>query len=194
MKKLTYSSFVLLALSCVMAVSCKSKKESTPVVKGETEVIVPCSGPEYFTTAKYFRANSIGESQDQVTSKRKALTNARNELAQAIQTTVKTVTDAYVNSREMNNREEVEERFESLNREVVDQTLSGIVTKCEKLMKTSEGTYKTYIAIELSADELVTKYNERLSKDERLKIDYDYEKFKETFNKEMDKLGNGSGN
>ena len=194
MKKLTYSSFVFLALSCVMAVSCKGKKESTPVVKGETEVIVPCSGSEYFTTAKYFRANSIGESQDQVTSKRKALTNARNELAQAIQTTVKTVTDAYVNSREMNNREEVEERFESLNREVVDQTLSGIVTKCEKLMRTSEGTYKTYIAIELSADELVTKYNERLSKDERLKIDYDYEKFKETFNKEMDKLGNGSGN
>jgi hypothetical protein len=191
MKKLTYSSFVLLALSCVMAVSCKSKKDATPTVKGETEVIVPCSGPDYFTTAKYFRANSSGESQDQVTSKKKALTNARNELAQAIQTTVKTVTDAYVNSREMNNREEVEERFESLNREVVDQTLSGIVTKCEKLMKTTDGTYKTYIAIELSADELVSKYNERLSKDERLKIDYDYEKFKDTFDKEMNKLSNG---
>ena len=27
-----------------------------------------------------------------------------------------------------------------------------------------------------------------LSKDDRLKIDYDYEKFKETFDKEMDKL------
>jgi hypothetical protein len=55
-------------------------------------------------------------------------------------------------------------------------------------MQTKEGTYKTYIAIELSADELVSKYNERLSKDEKLKIDYDYEKFKETFNKEMDKM------
>jgi len=89
----------------------------------------------------------------------------------------------------MNNREEVEERFESLNREVVDQTLSGIVTKCEKLMKTKEGSYKTYVAIELSAEELVSKYNERLSKDDRLKIDYDYEKFKETFDKEMEKMG-----
>ena len=101
-----------------------------------------------------------------MTSKKKALTNARNELAQAINTTVKTVTDNYVNSREMNNKEEVEERFESLNREIVDQTLSGIVTKCEKLMKTDQGTYKTYVAIELSAEELVSKYNERLSKDE----------------------------
>ncbi|NJN41498.1 MAG: hypothetical protein HC811_03910 [Flammeovirgaceae bacterium] len=124
-----------------------------------------------------------------MTSKKKALTNARNELAQSISTTVKTVTDNYVNSREFNNREDVEERFESLNREIVDQTITGVRTLCEKLVKTEEGTYKTYIAIELSADELVKTYNERLSKDERLKIDYDYEKFKETFEKEMDKMG-----
>ncbi len=190
MKKFTYS-FLLFALATAFIVGCKSK-EKTPAVKGETEVVVPCSGTDYFTTNKFFRANSIGESMDQVTSKKKALTNARNELAQSIQTTVKTVTDNYVNSREMNNKEGVEERFESLNREIVDQTLSGVRTLCEKLMKTSDGTYKTYIAIELSADELVAKYNERLSKDERLKIDYDYEKFKETFDKEMDKMKNGN--
>lgn len=184
MKNLNYLSLVVL-VAAALIVGCKGK-EKAPA--GEKEVVVPCSGPEYFTTAKFFRANSIGESQDQVTSKKKALTNARNELAQAINTTVKTVTDNYVNSREMNNKEEVEERFESLNREIVDQTLSGIVTKCEKLMKTDQGTYKTYVAIELSAEELVSKYNERLSKDERLKIDYDYEKFKETFEKEMDKM------
>lgn len=187
MKKFTVSSLVLFTMAGVMIFSCKPKEK---LPKGEVEVNVPCSGPDFFTTNKFFRANSIGESQDQVTSKKKALTNARNELAQAIQTTVKTVTDNYVNSREMNNKEEVEERFESLNREVVDQTLSGIRTLCEKLMKTEQGTYKTYVAIELSADELVAKYNERLSKDERLKIDYDYEKFKETFDKEMEKLSN----
>lgn len=189
MKKLALSTLMIITVAAVFVTGCKSKKE-TKAPKGEVEVSVPCSGPDFFTTNKFFRANSIGESQDQVTSKKKALTNARNELAQAIQTTVKTVTDNYVNSREMNNKEEVEERFESLNREIVDQTLSGIRTICEKLMKTDQGTYKTYVAIELSADELVTKYNERLSKDERLKIDYDYEKFKETFEKEMEKMGN----
>src|SRR5918995_1287686 len=149
MKKLTYSTLAILALGATFMIGCKGKeKKQQP--KGEVEVVVPCSGPDFFTTNKFFRANSIGESQDQVSSKKKALTNARNELAQAIQTTVKTVTDNYVNSREMNNREEVEERFESLNREVVDQTLSGIRTLCEKLMKTQGGTYKTYVAIELS--------------------------------------------
>ncbi len=186
MKKLNYLSLVVLIAAALIA-GCKGKQK---IPAGEKEVVVPCSGSDFFTTAKFFRANSIGESQDQVTSKKKALTNARNELAQAINTTVKTVTDNYVNSREMNNKEEVEERFESLNREVVDQTLSGIRTICEKLVKTSQGSYKTYVAIELSADELVSKYNERLSKDERLKIDYDYEKFKETFEKEMEKMSN----
>ncbi|MFD0999075.1 hypothetical protein ACFQ21_07145 [Ohtaekwangia kribbensis] len=188
MKKITYSAFVFLALAGAFVVGCKSKEKKAPT--GEKEVIVPCSGSDYFTTNKFFRANSIGESMDQVTSKKKALANARAELAASIQTTVKAVTDNYTNSRELNNKEEVEERFEQLNREIVDQKLTGLKTICEKLMKTEAGNYKTYIAIELSADELVATYNERMSKDERLKIDYDYEKFKETFEKEMEKLGN----
>ncbi|MBX2940733.1 MAG: LPP20 family lipoprotein [Cyclobacteriaceae bacterium] len=187
MKKLTQLSIIFVAVAALLIAGCKGKEK---LPQGEQEIIVPCSGPDYFTNSKYFRANSIGESQDQVTSKKKALTNARNELAQSIQTTVKTVTDNYVNSREMNNKEQVEERFESLNREIVDQTISGVRTLCEKLVKTDQGTYKTYVAIELSAEELVSKYNERLSKDEMLKIDYDYEKFKETFEKEMSKMGN----
>ena len=189
MKKLTNLSFVVIAIAAAVIAGCKGKEK---LPKGETEVVVPCSGPDFFTNSKFFRANSVGESMDQVTSKKKALTNARNDLAQAIQTTVKTVTDNYVNSRTMNNKEELEQRFESLNREIVDQTLTGIVTKCEKLMKTGNNTFKTYVALELSADDLVAKYNERLSKDERLKIDYDYEKFKDTFNAEMDKLSKGS--
>ncbi|MBL7850360.1 MAG: LPP20 family lipoprotein [Cyclobacteriaceae bacterium] len=186
MKNLMRLSSVLAIVAAVVISGCKSKQ---PMPEGEKEVVVPCSGPDYFTNNKVFRANSIGESMDQVTSKKKALTNARNELAQSIQTTVKTVTDNYTNSREMNRREELEQRFEQLNREVVDQTLQGVRTICEKLVQTKEGNYKTYVAIELSADELVKQYNERLSKDERLKIDYDYEKFKKTFDEEMAKRG-----
>lgn len=184
MKNIMRLSSMLAIVAAVVISGCKSKQ---PMPEGEKEVVVPCSGPDYFTNNKVFRGNSIGESMDQVTSKKKALTNARNELAQAIQTTVKTVTDNYTNSREMNRREELEQRFEQLNREVVDQTLQGVRTICEKLVQTKEGNYKTYVAIELSADELVKQYNERLSKDERLKIDYDYEKFKQTFDEEMAK-------
>jgi hypothetical protein len=187
MKTLLRFSTALVIVAAALAAGCKSKQ---PMPSGEKEVVVPCSGPDYFTNTKVFRANSIGESMDQVTSKKKALTNARNELAQSIATTVKTVTDNYTNSREMNKREELEQRFEQLNREVVDQTLQGVRTICEKLVQTQDKNYKTYIALELSADDLVKQYNERLSKDERLKIDYDYEKFKKTFDEEMSKKAN----
>lgn len=169
--------------------SCK-KKTVAKLPVGETEIIVACSGKEYFTDKKTFRANSVGESMDQVASKKKALSNARAEIAASIQTTVKSVTDNYLNSRTFNQKEEVEQKYENLGREIVDQQLSGVKTICEKLMKTADGNYKTYIAIELSSDELLESYNSRmnkLSKDERLKIDYDYEKFKKTFDEEMEK-------
>jgi phosphopantetheine adenylyltransferase len=167
---------------------CKGKKEAAP--EGEVEVKVYCSGPDYFSNNEYFRANAIGESVDQMTSKKKALSNAKAELASSINTVIKGTTDNYVNSREFNNVENVEERFEGLTREIINQELSGVKTICEKMTKTQNGTYKTYIAIELSGDELVSKINEKLSKDERLKIDYDYEKFKKTFDEEMSKLEN----
>lgn len=187
MKKLTYSSLILFALAGVIMIGCKGKEK---LPKGETEVNIPCSGPDYFTSNKFFRANSLGESSDLVVSKKKAMDNARAELAASIQSTVKTVTDNYVNSREFNNKEDLEERFEQLNRTIVDQTLSGIKMICEKQVQTSAGGYRTYVAIELSASDIVQQYTENLSKDQRLKIDYDYEKFKETFDKEMDKMSN----
>ena len=168
--------------------SCKGKKEAAP--EGEVLVNNYCSGPEYFSNSEYFRANALGESLDQMTSKKKALNNAKAELAGAINTTIKSTIDNYVNSREFNNQEDIEERFEGLTREVVNQQLSGTKTICEKMTKTAEGNYKTYLAIELSGEDLITKINERLSKDERLKIDYDYEKFKETFDAEMAKMEN----
>ncbi len=185
MKRIRSYSIVAIAIAAALIGGCKAKQKAP---SGEKEVMVPCSGPEFFTTNKVFRSNSIGESMDQVTSKKKALTNARNELAQAIQTTVKTVTDNYTNSTSMDKKEQLEQKFESLNREIVDQSLQGIRTICEKLMQTKDGNYKTYIAIELSADDLVKQYNSRLSADDKLKVDYDYEKFKDTFNKEMDKM------
>lgn len=172
--------------------ACKKKKavvDNNPP-SGETEVKVMCSGPEFFTNDKVFRQNAVGESLDQMTSKNKALSAARGLLAADINTQVKRVIDSYVNSREMNNREEVAERYEGLTREVVDQKLSGVKTICEKQVRVDvNGNYKTYIAIELSAQDLLAAYNERLSNDERLRVDYDYEKFKETFDKEMENMG-----
>ncbi len=189
------SILMLATLTMIIIISgCKSKEKAASTKdQGETLIEVYCSGPEYFSNAEYFRANQVGESVDQATAKKKAMSNARADLASAVQTTVKGVVDNYVNSRELNNVEEAEERFESLTREVIDQKLTGVKTICEKTTKTDEGKYKTYVALELSGDDLMNAMNERLSKDAKLKIDYDYEQFKKTFDSEMDKLGKEKG-
>ena len=172
----------------LFACSGSKKAKNQPIPETEVAVTPPCAGPDFFTNNKYFRANSSGESLDQVVSKKKALTNARADLAASVKILVSSVVDNYVKSSEMNNLEQVEERFEGLNREVIKQELVGIKTICEKLTKTTEGKFKTYIAIELSAQKLVDKMHERIMKDDLLMIDYDYEKFKDTFEKEMNKL------
>jgi len=190
------SVLMIAALVSVAVISgCKSKEKAASTKdQGETLIEVYCSGPEFQSNNEYFRANQVGESVDQATAKKKAMSNARADLASAIQTRVKAVIDNYVNSRELNNVEEAEERFESLSREVIDQELTGVKTLCEKTTKTSTGNYKTYIALELAGDELMNAMNARLSQDDKLKIDYDYEQFKKTFDAEMEKMAKERGN
>jgi len=188
---LKFGGFALVsALLLVGASSCKKNKE-VQAPAGEVLINTYCSGPEFFSNDEFFRANGLGESMDQATARKKAFSNARADLASAVNTTIKGTIDNYVNSREFNNREEVEERFEGLTREVINQELKGTKTICDKAVRVTEsGNYKYYVAIELSGQELLSSMNERLGSDERLKIDYDYEKFKETFNEEMDKMKN----
>ncbi|MFO7827132.1 MAG: hypothetical protein R6V23_00810 [Bacteroidales bacterium] len=196
MKKKIYKPLGLLLVSAVVFsgtfTSCKSKKEVTDV-KGETLVEVYCSGPEYRSDKNNFRANATGESTDMEIARKKATSNTKAALAGQIETVIKGTTDNYVNSREFNNVEEVEERFESLNREVINQQLNNVRTICEKITQTKSGTYKCYMAIEMSVDALEEAMNNRLSRDQRLKVDYDYEKYKETFDKEMEKLEQSGG-
>jgi len=194
MKTIKITSILMIAAvsSLVLISACKSK-EKVAKVAGEELIEVHCAGPEFFANAEYFRANSIGESLDQATAKKKAMSNARADLASSVETTIKGVVDNYVNSRELNNTEEVEERFESLTREVINQKLTGVKTICEKTARTTEGKYKTYIAIELAGDELMNAMNEKLSNDAKLKIDYDYEQFKKTFDDEMKKMETDRG-
>ena len=182
----------LLALIAFSVVSCKSSKKaaSSKLAQGEEEIGVLCHGPEFNSDATAFRYSAIGKSMDLMTAKKKALSEARAGLAAAINTKIKGVIDNYVKSTEHQNREDLGKRYEGLTREVINQELAGTRAICEKFTKTKEGTYNAEVCLELGGGELLGSLNNRLSKDEMLKIDYDYEKFKKTFEEEMNKMGN----
>lgn len=193
MKTIRFSSLALLMGGLMMAAvftGCGNKKKA--VNEGEVSLILPCSGDDYFSDKKMFRANASGESLDQMTAKKKAMSNARAQLSADINTIMKVVSDNYVKSSEVNNDEEVLERFEENARSVINQELRGVKQICEELVRVkATGKYKYYVAIELAGDDIVEAYNNRLSDDDQLKVDYNYERFKKTFEEEMEKYRNG---
>jgi hypothetical protein len=193
MKKYVCSLPAILLIAVMTLSQCKSKKDIVQAPPGETRVEVLCSGPSFFSDKNFFRANSVAESQNQANSKRMALSNARAELAGQIETTMKSVIDNYIQDITVGNRTEFNQRYEGLSREVINQRLTGTRVICEELTQTSAGLYKTYIAIELSGEDIVNAMNQRIAADERLKLDYDYEKFKNTFNGEMEQMRKDRG-
>ena len=180
--------FATMALSLLIALpSCNNTKSITPKQAGEREIVEYCSAEDYKSDKNFFRSSATGESLSRETAKKMSRSNAEAMLARSINATLQGVTDNYVNSSKFNNKEEVTQTFNDLARTVVDQQLSGAVNVCSKLTQKADGNYVSYMAIELSGSELVSKYNERLSQDERIKAEYNYEKFKETFEAEMAK-------
>ncbi|WP_196895946.1 hypothetical protein [Aureivirga marina] len=182
----TITRISILSLVIASFASCKS----TPTAvnqPGEVEIIVHCSGPEYYSTNQMIRGNSIGESSDMTLSKKKSRNNTLQELSSKISTTVKAVIDNYEKSVETASGEDIEKRYEALTREVINQQISGYRTICEKVTKTKEGRYKTYLAYEISVDNLINPLVKKLNSDDKIKVDYDYEKFKQTFEEELKK-------
>ena len=88
--------FLLVGAVSFMVTSCKSTKTVSSKEMGEVEVLTPCTGSAFQSNSKAFRFSAIGESMDQMTAKKKAMSEARAGLAASINTVVKAVTDNYV--------------------------------------------------------------------------------------------------
>lgn len=183
MKKMYYAFGIALL---VILTGCRAQK-APENPREDVEIVVPCSGPEYMTDKQYFRASAMGLSTDLMMAKKKSLAEARAELATAINATVKRVTDNYASSYQVGEQEENKSRFQDLTRTVVNEKLTGTRVICEKTMKSPDGKYKVYTAIELGGEEIVKAMENRIKKDDKLRTDFEYEKFKKVFDKEMGK-------
>lgn len=181
---------LILCVIALAAVGCKSKKnQAQPINQNDVEVIVPCTGVGFYSDGNAFRASGEGFSNSMTTAKDKALQVARTRLATEIESTLKAVIDNYASSYEMGMDEESKSKYEGLSRTVVSRELRGVITICEKMMKTPEGAFRAYICIELVGDKMLEGINNSVKNDDKLRIDYEYEKFKKTFEEEMNKLG-----
>ena len=181
-----------IALAAGIAVFMTGCKKTQPVskIKGQTKVVQFCTGDEYESNGKYFRSSATGNSQNMEIAKSKARTAASAKLAQSVSQTVRSVTERHVSSTEYNNREEATGAFDELQRIVVDQELKGAITICDELTIDESGMYYAYVSLELSGEKIATAYSEKISSDERIMAEFNRERFKETFNEDMNRRRN----
>ena len=167
--------------------SCGGSKKAADSSFGK-EVSVPCNDDESHSDAKFFRGTGNGISQDLSTAKSKARLDANTNLARSINTTIKSVSDRYVNERQIGENSEFEQKFEQMSREVVNQQLNNVEVACNKTMQTKDGKFQVFTALQVSKDEVLNNISNRISKDQKLQLDYDKMKFEQIFNEEMNKL------
>ncbi len=184
MKKLIYVSTAALLL---VAASCKSKKGI--VVADESNIIAALPCDEFkSSTETVFRATQSQKSSDLSLSREKALVVAKQRLAGLIETKIKSVTDRYVDEYQTNAGLEMKGKFNNLTREIINQQLNDVKILCEKTAREKDGTYTSYVAIEMSKDALKTAMENKLSDKAKLAVDYDKMKFEQIYNEEMKKL------
>ncbi len=177
-----------LALIVLFNTNCGGPKKVEKAA-GMEEVVLPLSGKEYQSDKEFYRAKGSGKSPDISTAKKIALNNAKAEVAGLINSTIKAVTDNYVNQRSIADAQDFESKFESLTREVVNQQLTDVKIIGEKLYQ-KDKTYEYWIAIEVSKKAILEGINNNISKNQKLQIDYDKKKFEEIYNQEMEKMAN----
>ena len=109
--------------------------------------------------------------------------------ATQVSATVKSVIDNYTSEYINNETSEFNQRVQELARTVVNQLLVGTPVICEGTMPGStEGNIICFACVELTGKSVMEAVASKISNDEKLRTDYEYEKFKKVFEEEMAKM------
>lgn len=140
--------FLVLAFGAALMVACGS---SSPL--GD-QVKEPFSSSKYESTKRYWRAVGKGSSKDDNIAKSKADLQAKKEIAQQVQTRMKVVSDQYFSDTETLNSEEVNDKFQSLAREVTNTQIADLRKIGEEKYFNGEN-YTVYIAYEIHKKQML---------------------------------------
>lgn len=184
MKKLIISTIILLS---IFTYSCGVKQKYAEANK-LTELSVPFTESQYRSDKDFFRASQSGASADLATAKKMALLNARTELANNVSSVIKAVINQYTNQRNVENKKELESKFEEQTMNVIKQSLNDVKIIGDKVFKSRKGIYEYFIAVEMSKKALAQEVTRKISSDENLRLDFDAHQFNKVFEEEMNKL------
>jgi uncharacterized protein YmfQ (DUF2313 family) len=181
----------LAAMAGVTLTSCGgSKPIAIAQANHEQEITVPCD--DKFTDKEFFRGQGVGQSKDLNTARDKARMAANTEMAGSISTLIKQVSEKYVNDAGQSPAD-YGETFESLSKQVVKQQISNVQVCCNKTMRTQDGMYKVYMAVEANKNEVFQALDRAASADKKLETMYNREKFRASYDAEMEAFAKSQG-
>lgn len=144
------------------------------------------------STAEVFRylGQHIASSDRQMQQARSMAANvARAELAAQVSATVKRVVDNYTSEYINGENSDFNQRVQDIARTVVNQLLVGTPVICEGTMPGSQqGNTICFACVELTGKSVLDGISNKISGEEKLRTDFEYEKFKKVLEEEMSKL------
>lgn len=187
MRKTIITSFVAIVVMLTTSCSSANKAVQTTSKPTLTEEVLPLSEAKYRSDAQYYRSVQSGVSPERSMAKKIAIQNARQELASTIQTDIKTVIENYARQVNLSSDEmpNYESRMTELTYSVVSQTISGAAVMDEKLYTESNGTYRHYVCMELSKEEMQNAVMAKIKQEERLLSDFNLSEFKKVYDEKM---------
>lgn len=187
-------NFLLCAMICIAQaiglISCVSAKKVSPPVEataGAVEVSLPFQGEAYRSSVTHFRAMQVGVSPDMATSRKIATMNARAALAGEVSSTLRSVMEVYSDQVQIGNAIEFNDRFQELTRQVIDQELNSSRVFDEKVFKRKDGLFECWVAVEMLTADVNNKLNNRILSDDRLRQNFNRERFIKVFEEELRK-------
>ena len=180
MKKI--SLLLVTAIMALVMASCGSEKKVASNY--------PC--PECKATSDVFRylGQHVASSDRQMQQARSMAANAaRKELAAMVEATIKRVIDDYTSEYINGDASEFKQRIQDISRTVIQQKVNGTPPICEGTMPGSTpGNTICFACLELTGKSVLDGITSAISNDEKLRTDFEYEKFKKVLEEEMSKL------
>jgi|GEM_PF-1969214 len=139
--------------------------------------------------AEFLRGYGIGVSADPMMARDMAALAARNEILNSVQVCASNMIDRYNQQHNSSTKGEMTRidvgRVKQVVRNIAEETLKGakIISTCDYKQGDK---YETHVCVELTNVDFTSKAYNKLTKDEKLIIDYEAEEFIKDYQKEIE--------
>ena len=189
----TYS-LLIIGLILILAIGLNGCKSNKPIIEQATNEESVAAAPEnkpceeeVYSDKNFFRTTSISTSSDLMLAKEKSLLLAKQRLVTIINSSAKSAISRYLSERGLNNPSEFQHKFETIALEAADEAVNNVAITCETASILPNKQSRTFVAIEISKEDILNCFTDKISNDSKLQLNYDEKRFKEIFYIEMAK-------